>query len=247
MSARTVVVIVRTTTRPRHLTVGMSSTTTVPRYSGRRLNTPRSRKRRRSPGEAVPATRYPVVCTAPVSRRSRRSATRSRSRSADHGKIVRVLARHAGVAMRKIACAVHARGGLWTPTGRGQPRAPWARARMLGRWLPSALGQPRVRTRAEPGRGCPPRPQAPPPGFFFLVVKRSCPRKLGVARHHIATARRRPGLVPFRSIRAAGTSSQTGHECSRSHKRPCGDFVPMPQSGEGMAKTGKDVFLDDSA
>ena len=66
-----------------------------------------------------------------------------------------------GAASRQNASAVHARGGLWTRPGRGQPRGPDAGTRALGRWLPSAIGQPRTRMPGQPGARLPTAPTGP--------------------------------------------------------------------------------------
>jgi hypothetical protein len=56
------------------------------------------------------------------------------------------------LARPETAHGVHERGGLWTPTGYGQPRERGFRPRTNGRWLPTALGQPRIGSHAAKAR-----------------------------------------------------------------------------------------------
>src|SRR5213078_5114371 len=76
---------------------------------------------------------------------------------------------------RQNASAVHARGGLWTRPGRGQPRGRGAGTRALGRWLPSALGQPRTRTPGQPGARLPTAPTGPTATTRDLVLLKRIP------------------------------------------------------------------------
>src|SRR5213078_1705184 len=76
---------------------------------------------------------------------------------------------------RQNASAVHARGGLWTRPGRGQPRGRGAGTRTHGRWLPSALGQPRTRTPGQPGARLPTAPTGPTATMRDLVLLKRIP------------------------------------------------------------------------